>query len=94
MKIKYKTTECHPFIEKVTVIKETYYFIILQETAKNGTKYCQRYRKMTDNYRFFDTFKEAKTHLVKRAIASADNAKRTLDLRRSEIDIMNGLREV
>lgn len=92
--IKYKTTNSKPYIEKVKVIKETYYFITLQETAKNGTKYCQRYRKMTDSYQFFDTFKEAKTHLVKRAIASADDAKRALDLIRSEISIMNGLREV
>lgn len=92
--IKYKTTDSKPYIEKVTVIKETYYFITLQETAKNGTKYCQRYRKVTDNYQFFDTWQEAKDYLVSRANELVNDAKSILEKAYTKRAIMKDLREI
>lgn len=94
MMIKYKTTDYNPYIEKVTVIKETDYFLTLQETAKNGTKYCQRYRKVTENYQFFDTWQDAKNHLIGVAVDKIAMAEINLKRAKHELASMKDLGEV
>ena len=92
--IKYKTTECHPFIEKVNCVDETECFVFIEYQTKLGKFNRQRYRKVTDNYQFFDTWQEAKDHLVGVALKRVEEVECDLDRASLRFSLMKDLREV
>lgn len=92
--IKYKTTECHPFIEKVNCVDETECFVFIEYQTKLGKFNRQRYRKVTDNYQFFDTWQEAKDHLVGVAKKEILVKRHELDKANHKLALMKDLREV
>lgn len=92
--IKYKTTYSKPFIEKVNCVDETECFVFIEYQTKLGKFNRQRYRKVTEHYQFFDTWQEAKDHLVNDARERVNDAKSDLHKAYANRAIMKDLREV
>jgi hypothetical protein len=57
--IRYRTSNYGALIEKVEIVKETKFFVFIQNN--------QRYSKTSDWHCYFETFQEAKDHLIKKA---------------------------
>ena len=76
---KYKATSYYRFeIEKVEVIRETPKFVVITDNSWRSMKEC-REAKRSDGVAYFDTWSEARDHLVAIADREVSAARKRLE---------------
>jgi hypothetical protein len=75
----YWTRKYDDSIETVEVVKETPQGIVYLEKTWNGGTRESRSRKVSEYYRFFKTFKEAKNYLIERLENSINSHKESIE---------------
>lgn len=86
---KYKTTRWHNIIEKVSVLRETEKCVYVADWHGSGSR---REAKISDHYRYSDTWKEAHANLLEVAKQKVDFARRELEVANSKYEDVKGMK--